>query len=348
MTWVRSLPKLKPLERIAILLDSGVGDTLMATPMLRELRRQLPHAAVIALVNRGTAQVLAHNFDVDRLCIFRASGDTIEIDWQALQMARAFRPQAIIAPQTSNVLIQIFAAFYPGAPVRVKHRFDYPADRRYSDFEFLFTHSPPTKGDRHRVWDNLALLGELGLKTETETPALVFPLSSWDILCARQKLERKGWTAASPAICIHPGVGTATLNKQWPANRFAEVGKRLAAKHGLQVVLVGGKGESDLCQRVADHIGPGCFVVAGECSLAETGAVIQSCRFFLSNDSGLMHLAAALGARGLALFGTTNPAKIGPFGGNIHVLQASRIDAITTDEVLRRCDELLQPTDRSN
>src|ERR1051325_5477014 len=215
LVWISPEPQPDRLQRLAVLLDSGVGDTLMATPMLRELRKQLPSIAVVAVVNPSTAQVLARNPDVDGLCLFRGSGDAVKLNWSALRKLRNFRPQAMIVPQTGNILVQIFAAYYSGAPIRVKHRFDYPPGRRYSDFEFLFNRSPAVTPDKHRVWDNLALLNELDLKPPSGFTklVLVFPLSELDAANARALLESKGWKATRPSLCVHPGVGTATLNK---------------------------------------------------------------------------------------------------------------------------------------
>jgi len=338
----RGNPSQAPV-RVAVLLDSGIGDTLMATPMLRALRRQLPAAAILAVVDRATAQVMARNPDVDGLCVFRHSGDAGKMIWAGLRALRRFRPQVMLAPQTANTLKQILAAYYSGAPVRVKHAFDYPPGRRYSDFEFLFTHRPPVEAGRHRVLDNLALLGALGLNPDLPDAALVFPIPAWSASKVQALLEEKNWTRGRPSVCIHPGVGTATLQKQWPPERFVELGRRLAADHGVQIVLVGGKEEAALCGDIAKGIGSNCVVVAGECTLVETGAVIRLCQWFVSNDSGLMHLASAVGASGVALFGPTNPAKVGPYGGALQVVQASAIEELSVDAVYNKCAAMSLP-----
>lgn len=332
-----------PIERkptrIAVLLDSGIGDTLMATPMLRELRRQLPHATILGVVNAGTAQVIARNLDVDGLCVFRQSGESTRFNWSALRALRRFRPEVMIVPQTGNILVQIFAAWYSRAPIRVKHRFHYPPERKYSDFEFLFTRSPEVGRNEHRVKDNLKLLSAVNLENTGSGLDLEFPVSPWSTQHARTLLESKGWDASQHSLCMHPGVGTATLNKQWPVERFAELAKRLAELHAMQIVLVGGKGEIDLCRQIQNEVGRCCFVVSGECSLEETAAVIQLCHLFVSNDSGLMHLAAAMKAKGVALFGPTDPAKIGPLGGDLKVIYADSIQALSVDKVFETIED---------
>jgi len=340
--WVRECDGSDRIQRIAVLLDSGVGDTLMATPMLRELRRQIPQATVLAVVDRATAQVIAANPDVDGICLYREAGDRGRLHWKALQRIRAFRPQVMLVPQTGNTLTQILVVYYSGAPVRIKHRYNYPSERRYSDFEFLFTDLPCVNDACHRVWDNLTLLEPIGLKVSSSQMAMVFPINERERESARLRLVTKGWSTTSLGVCMHPGVGTVTLKKQWPAEKFAELGRNLAIEHGLQVVLVGGSGEIELCRQIASQIGHACCVVAGECSLAETGAMIQLCRLFVSNDSGLMHLAGALQARGVAIFGKTNPVKIGPLGGDFRIVQVPDIEVLPVVEVLGKCVELLQ------
>lgn len=344
--WVRRPFGTGRPQRIAVLVDSGVGDTLMASSLLRELRLQLPNAIILAVVDRGTAQVLTGNPDIDGICLFRNSGMSPKLNWRSLSALRNFHPQVMIVPQTGNTLMQTFAAYYAGAPVRIKHEFRYPTDRRYSDYEFLFTHSPPVSENRHRVWDNLALLEPLGLNAKPVDVSFLFPIGDWETDNARSRLVAKGWNAAIPIACMHPGVGTATLKKQWPAGKFAELGRRLAAGHGVQIVLVGGRAEVELCRQVAGRIGEPCFVVAGECSLAETAAVIKLSRLFVSNDSGLMHLAAAVQARGVAIYGKTNPVKIGPFGGDFRIVQGDDIDSIPVEYVYSKCVELLREIPR--
>lgn len=340
--WVRASCRDGAPSRIAILLDSGVGDTIMALPMIRALRQSFPRASIVAVVNRGTRQVIARNTDLDGIIVFRDSGESARLHWKALRAVRRFRPDVVVVPQTGNILVQILAAYYPGAPMRIKHRFDYPPERKYSDYEFLFTHRPEITPGDHRIFDNLLLLVPLGVDIKKVDPRLSLPVSNWEEENAVRLLEGKGWKPGMATVVMHPGVGTATLNKQWPAERFAEVGKRLISSQDAQIVLVGGRAEVDLCNQIAAQIGRSCFVVAGQCSLAETAAVIRRADCFLSNDSGLMHVAVAVGARGLALYGKTNPVKIGPFQSRIAVLQAPDMEALAVDEVFRKCEEWLR------
>src|ERR1041385_423427 len=100
--WIRKPTATEGLERIAVLLDSGVGDTLMATPMLSELRRQVPNATILAVVDRATAQVMVRNSDVDGLCLYREAGDGGRLHWKALSRIRAFQPHVMLVPQTGN------------------------------------------------------------------------------------------------------------------------------------------------------------------------------------------------------------------------------------------------------
>lgn len=314
----------------------------MALPMIRAVRQSFPRASVVAVVNRGTHQVMLRNREIDGLFVFRNSDESSQLNWKVLRALRRFRPDVMLVPQTGNILVQILAAYYPGAPMRIKHHFDYPPERNYSDYEFLFTHRPEITTGDHRILDNLLLLAPLGVDIKHLDARVALSISPWEHARARQLLESKGWKQTALTTVMHPGVGTATLNKQWPAGRFGELGKRLATSFDHQIVLVGGKAEVELARQVAADIGRSCFVVAGECSLSETAAVIALGSFFLSNDSGLMHVAAALGVRGLALYGKTNPAKIGPFRSPIAVIRAASMEALTVDEVFEKCEELLR------
>jgi len=90
---------------------------------------------------------------------------------------------------------------------------------------------------------------------------------------------------------------------RWPAERFADVGRRLMVENNVQVVLTGGPGDRDVTAQVAAAIGPGCLDLAGQTTIGELAAVAEQCRLFVSNDTGVMHVAEAVGTPVVAIFG---------------------------------------------
>jgi lipopolysaccharide heptosyltransferase II len=138
---------------------------------------------------------------------------------------------------------------------------------------------------------------------------------------ARRQLT---WDAAAPCIGLLPGAARGP-SKRWPAERFAEVGRRLASERGLRIAVFGSAGEAAICREVADGIGGAAACLAGRTSLPELTALLAGCRAVVSNDSGGMHLAAAAGTPVVAIFGLTDPAVTGPIGAAHRVVAAAGV-----------------------
>jgi len=128
---------------------------------------------------------------------------------------------------------------------------------------------------------------------------------------------------------IEPGRRYAALSpgaargpsKRWPEEHFAAVGRALAGR-GAAIVILGGRDEAALCERVAEAVGGSARSLAGRASLPAAAAVLAHCAVAVTNDSGGMHLAAAAGTRVVAVFGLTDPAKTGPLGPGHTVIAA--------------------------
>jgi heptosyltransferase-2 len=157
---------------------------------------------------------------------------------------------------------------------------------------------------------------------------------------------------ASGFLVLGPGAlyGPA---KRWSAARFAELGRRWA-RRGLAVLVCGTAGEAALCAEVAAAIGSGGVSLAGHTSLPEQAALCAGARAVACNDSGLAHLAAAVGAPTVALFGSTSSAWTAPLGPRVRVVQHAPVcspcfrrrcvigyrclEAIEVAEVERACE----------
>jgi heptosyltransferase-2 len=159
-----------------------------------------------------------------------------------------------------------------------------------------------------------------------------------------------------PLIGVMPGAARGPA-KRWSAERFAEAARRLRAELGGSVVVMGGAGDAEACAAVVAGVGDGVLNLAGVTTLGEWAALLAECRLVLCNDSGGMHLAAALGVPVVAVFGITDPIRTGPLGTRCRVVQHSMqhdravpresaaaraaLAAVTVDEVVAAAQELL-------
>jgi heptosyltransferase-2 len=182
----------------------------------------------------------------------------------------------------------------------------------------------------HQCLEYMAILG-MARGNEALWPSSVRPcLRLTPELTARAKalLGASGTTRQSPDrqlpdwIAVMPGAAYGPA-KRWPAERFAAAGRLLKDQLKCNIVAIGSAEERALCAIVARDAGPGSLNLAGETTLPELAAVLAQCRLALTNDSGGMHLATAMGIPVTAVFGITDPARTGPLGLAVRVMQAS-------------------------
>ena len=102
--------------------------------------------------------------------------------------------------------------------------------------------------------------------------------------------------------------------KRWSGDRFARLGDAIGDRWAGWILLFGGRAERHLCEEVAHRMQGRCINLAGELSLSQTAAFIEKCEVFISNDSGLMHIAAALSVPVVAIFGPTDHRRTAPYG----------------------------------
>ena len=146
-----------------------------------------------------------------------------------------------------------------------------------------------------------------------ERPRLHFADDVLAAATAAAGLQRGGYWAFAPGAEYGPA-------KRWPAARYAELARSLHASSGLPVVLLGSPGEAALCEQIAAESAGACRVLAGKLPLEGAMALIAAARGVVSNDSGLMHVAAAFGVPQVAVFGSTSPLHTPPLNRRAEVL----------------------------
>ena len=162
-------------------------------------------------------------------------------------------------------------------------------------------------------------------------PACVRPGAA-ALEAGKRWLREQGWDGRRALVMLHPGAGAA--GKRWSPENFAGLARRLVCRNDLEPILMEGPAEPGLGRRIAEAV-PGAMLCAGA-ALGPLAGILSRCRFFIGNDSGVTHLAAALGVPTVALFGPTAPAQWAPLGESVTVLRdaSGRLEKITVDAVL--------------
>ena len=284
------------------------------TPAIRALRKRYPQAFIACAVPPRCRELLAGNPHLDEI---------VEIDergaergllgfWRVVRRIRSYRFDACYLFHRS--LTRTLWAFLAGIP----HRVGYATWKRRA---LLTTAVPmPPKDTVPKTVYFLDLLKADGIVRDGTAYDLA--VSESDRAYARQLLRAAGCQADRPTIAIHAGANW--LLKRWPPASFARLGDLLAEQYGAQVVLVGSADDRPMAEGIARRMDHPPVILSGQTTLSQLGALFMHVDAVISNDSGPLHIAAAVGARVVGLFGPTSPELTGPPGGaNVQVLVGS-------------------------
>jgi len=302
----------RKIERIMVRATNWVGDAVMTTPALAALRDNFPEASLTVLAHAGVAPVFADHPAVDDILLFDSRGRHRGVSgvWRmARQIDRARFDLAVLFQNAFRAALTVRLA---GVPLRL----GYDTDGR----GFLLNRPIRLEpGDKqvHETEYYLRILARAGLRAESSLPAFHYSGAVRDR--ASERLKRLGLDRAF-LLGIAPGAAYGTA-KRWPAERFAEAADRILKRTDGTALIFGGLGEAEAAFRVREAMTSPAVSLAGETDLAEAAALIARCRLFLTNDSGLMHVASAVGVPLVAVFGSTNPVTTSPRGGPVRLIR---------------------------
>lgn len=281
-------------ERVLIIMPSWVGDVVMATPVLRLLRAQRPEAKIIALMRPGLDALLNGLETIDEMIVDDMRG--IVGVFLAASRIRAHSPNVgLLLPNSFRSALVLRLA-------RVPVRIGYGRDRR----RFLLTHAI-TAGDIHSPRPMVGYYLDLAAAAlETSLPGqprLELAVTEAD----HAEGERLLHDVDGSFVLLNPGANKEA--KRWPAERFGEVGTRLANELNVRIVVTGSPKERGVVERVialCDTSSPPINLVERGVTLGSLKAVVQRASLLITNDTGPRHIAAALGTPIVSLFGPTD------------------------------------------
>ena len=293
------------LKRLIIRSPNWIGDAIMATPAVRALARRFAAAHIAILAKPWVAPVFIDNPHVDEVVVYDSEGGHKGIAGR-LRLGRHLRRKAydgaISLPNAIDAALIFQAA-------KIPLRGGYDTDFRRPLLTHAVHRTPEIKR-RHQVRYYLTLLAALGVPAEDEHLELITGAGARRQ--ARATLAAAGIDADAPLLGINPGAAYGTA-KRWHPERFAQVADHLQHEYGLQVLIFGSAGERPVADVVARLMHTPAINLAGQTGLDEAMAIIERCRLFITNDSGLMHVAAALKVPLVAIFGPTNAAVTRPW-----------------------------------
>jgi heptosyltransferase II len=285
-----------------------VGDALMTTPIVHSIRKSFPLAQITVLAKPWVASVFEASPDVDHLVIYQKPGIHQGMGGKA-RLAKALKIKRYdIVIHFPHSFESAWISYWSRIPVRI----GFATEGR----GLLLTHplrQNQARRKEHQVPFFFHLLEPLGIR-EDPTPEkhlLRLTVSPTYQEQARVRLQSLGVKPSDFLVALAPGAiyGSA---KCWPFDRFEQLAERLKKEWGAQILLLGT--DNDALAGINKNRS-GTHDLMGKTSLGEALALIQNCRLMICNDSGMMHGAAALKTPLVALFGSTNVHRTGPWGG---------------------------------
>ena len=298
------------IRRVLIRANNWIGDVVMISPAVRALRTHFAGARVAMLAKSWVLETLRGDPSFDDLIEYDSAGAHRGLRGRLRLAAILGRERFDLAVLFQKAFDAAALAFLAG----VRHRVGYAADRR----SLLLTHAlEPPPDDTHHVETFLGIARALGCRIDDPFPT--FHLAQEDRLRAQALLAEAGLLGHAPLLAVHAGASKEP--RAWHAERFAELGRRLARRYGARVILLGSAGERDQLQRIAAALPPGAAFVPGPAlPMKVTGAVLETCHLFVGNDSGPMHVAAALGVPTIGIFGPGSPRRTAPLASRGRVI----------------------------
>jgi heptosyltransferase-2 len=297
---------------LLVLALSGIGDALMFTPTAALIKKHRPDVELDALVMyHGVVDIYQRSELFRKVTYFNFLEEGAV---RSLQFVFSLRNKydASISVYPANRFEYNMINFLVGAKRRAGVRY---LRRGSTNLGFLNNVRIIENDDLHNVEENIRLAEELLQKKFPEKAPLIFNLNDDDVKFAEDFFANHQIRNNKPVIGFHAGCSTLKnhIKRRWEPEKFIELGKRLIDKYQAQILIFGGRDEKELKKTIVDGINSTNVHLANGANLAQSAALIKKCDMFVTNDSSLMHTAAAMKRKVVAIIGPTNRNYIYPW-----------------------------------
>ncbi len=279
---------------ILVIRFSSIGDILLTTPVLRALRQKWPKGRISFLTKERFAPLLQGNPHVDELLTLKEGAGVLELYRLGRSLAR--RRWHILADLHSSTRSSLIRRIMPADFMATCTKSLLKRSLLIYTRLDLYGPEPPSVPERYA-----ACMAPYGVCLD-QGPCELYLDHNDRSLAEKQIVAR--WPDSPNFLALAPGAAWPT--KRWPAERFAQAAAELASRHELKVILLGSGKDLDACEQVGKYLGQkNCLNLAGRLPLRGSAAAVEKSRILLTNDTGLMHIATAVGTPVVAIFGCT-------------------------------------------
>lgn len=303
-------------ERIVIIGLNWIGDAIMSMPAIQACRKEHPDSHISLLVKPYLKPLWEMHAVPDEILCLEEPRKTVK------KIRGGCFDKALILP---NSFRSAYLPFMAGVPKRIGLR---------GQFRSLMLTQVVPVSSGHQSNEYFPILAPSFASEPHELPKLTIPAGALDNL---PRLE--------DFIALMPGAARGA-SKMWPLAHFEELGKRILSETGLSIVFAGGAGDAFACETLAEKLGERASNLAGKTNLQEWAALLSHAKVAVANDSGGMHLAAAVGTPVVGIYGITDPEKTGPLAKKFRIIQHSTIksrDIARDSEEAKKALESIKP-----
>ena len=353
--------------RILIIRTDRIGDLLLSTPAIKAVRDAYPNAHIAVMVRPYVEDIVDGNPYIDEVILcdkyaYRGLFKDIRIVRRLTELFMNLVPVISLAWRLSGKTFDLAIVLHPtnrsnlipflaGIPERVGYdrKLGFLLTKRLKDTKHL--------GEKHEIDYNFDVLRAVGIVSKERT--LYMPVKAEYERVIDRFMALNDLGSKDVIVAVHPGASCPS--KRWPAYRFGRVADELIDKHNVKIVIIGGPSDVKTVKEVETGMLRSPIILSEEHSIGEVAALLRKCKLLISNDSGPVHIAVAVGTPVVSIFGRLDPGlspqRWGPVGPNDIVIHKDTgckeclahncklsfkcLDAITVEEVFSAAEHLL-------
>ncbi len=297
-------------KRILIVNVNWVGDVLFSTPFIRSVRQAHPGAYIACLLHPRCAEMLEGNPHLNEIIVYDEKGRHKGLIGKTMLIISLRNKRFDTAFLLHRSFTKALIIYLAGIPSRI----GYPTKNRGG---ILTKAVDMPVEEQHKVeyFLNIARAANI-IPSDV---SYEFAVGDADRKAVKELLAKEGIGEKDPIVVLCPGGNWDP--KRWPKESFAHLGDLLAEKTGVRIVISGAAKDASLAESIHAMMKSRPIITAGRTTLKQLGALLERAKLVVANDSGPMHIAVAVKAPTIALFGPTSPLLTGPYGkGNYHVM----------------------------
>ncbi len=304
---------MKDIKKILVRAPNWIGDCVLSLPALKALREYYKDAEIIILARPWVADVFYGSPFLTRVMLYDDKDIHRGIKGFFRLIKELKRKRFDLAVLFQNAFRAALIAMFAGIPLRLGYRRDGRGMLLSKGLRPFYE----KERKEHHIYYYMNLLAPLGIVNFKRFQVPRIYLKEEEVTKAERYL--KGLSA--PVIGINPGAAYGDA-KMWGADKFSRLAKKLISEVEAGIIIFGSKQEHQIGEDIAVHINSSSILnMMGRISLRESMALMSRCRLFVTNDTGPMHVASALGVPTLAVFGSTDPEITGPVGEDAHTIK---------------------------